>query len=142
MIEQTVAELLDGDVGLDTEGIDRLYLNLYQPRLQTGGGVVAFFKGHRGAQVASTTLMAPMTRAFAAAVQAFAKREGVEIVNFVKGQRKDDETQRRLKDFHGSEGVLYIGTAQELGRPGSDHRNTLIFMPKSRQNSCCCRLDC
>jgi hypothetical protein len=34
---------LDGHVGLDSEGIDRLYLNLYQPRLQTGGGVVAFF---------------------------------------------------------------------------------------------------
>ena len=50
MIGQTVAELLDEHVGLDIEGIDRLYLNLYQPRLQTGGGVVGFFKGHRGAQ--------------------------------------------------------------------------------------------
>jgi hypothetical protein len=113
MIRQTVAELLNGHVGLDCEGIDRLYLNLYQPRLQTGGGVVAFFKGHRGAQVASTTLMAPMTRAFAAAVQQFAKGEGVEIVRFEKGQRKDDETQRRLKAFAAGEGVLYIGIAQE-----------------------------
>jgi hypothetical protein len=113
MIGHTVAELLDEHVGLDIEGIDRLYLNLYQPRLQTGGGVVGFFKGHRGAQVASTTLMAPMTRDFAAAVQAFAKREGVEIVHFAKGQRKDDETQRRLKDFSATEGVLYIGVAQE-----------------------------
>ncbi|WP_200243729.1 hypothetical protein [Thiohalocapsa halophila] len=100
-------------MGLDIEGIDRLYLNLYQPRLQTGGGVVGFFKGHRGAQVASTTLMAPMTREFAAAVQAFAKREGVEIVRFEKGQRKDDQTQRRLKSFNAGEGVLYIGVAQE-----------------------------
>lgn len=113
MIGQTVAELLDGHVGLDIEGIDRLYLNLYQPRLQTGGGVVAFFKGHRGAQVASTTLMAPMTRDFAAAVQRFAKQQGVEIVHFEKGQRKDDETQRRLKTFTADEGVLYIGVAQE-----------------------------
>ncbi len=77
MIGQTVAELLDGHVGLDCEGIDRLYLNLYPPRLQTGGGVVAFFKGHRGAQVASTTLMAPMTPEFAAAVQRFAKQHGI-----------------------------------------------------------------
>ena len=30
-----------------------------------------------------------------------------------KGQRKDDETKVRLKDFHHEEGVLYIGVAQE-----------------------------
>jgi hypothetical protein len=39
-------------VGLDLEGIDRLYLTLYQPRLQTGGGVVGLSKDHRGAQAA------------------------------------------------------------------------------------------
>ena len=31
MIGQTVRELLEGKVVLDIEGIDRLYLNLYQP---------------------------------------------------------------------------------------------------------------
>jgi hypothetical protein len=113
MIEQTVRELLEDKVELDVEGIDRLYLNAYQPRLQTGGGVVSFFKGHRGARVASTTLMAPMSRDFVAAIHAFAKRQGLEIVRFHKGQRKDDETQQRLKDFQGEEGVLYIGVAQE-----------------------------
>ena len=76
MIEHTVRELLEDKVQLDVEGIDRLYLNAYQPRLQTGGGVVSFFKGHRGAQVASTTLMAPMSRDFVAAIHAFAKRQG------------------------------------------------------------------
>jgi hypothetical protein len=113
MIGQTVAELLDGRVSLDCEALDRVYLNLYQPRLQLAGSVVGFFKQHRGAQFASTKLMAPMTQAFAAAVQGFAKREGVEVVHFKKGQRKDDETQRRLKDFSATEGVLYIGVAQE-----------------------------
>jgi len=34
MIEQTLRELLEDRVGLDTEGIDRLHLNAYQPRLQ------------------------------------------------------------------------------------------------------------
>jgi hypothetical protein len=62
MIEQTVAELLKDHVTLDLEGIDRLYLNLYQPRLHTGGGVATFFKAHRGAKVASTVLMAPISR--------------------------------------------------------------------------------
>jgi hypothetical protein len=113
MIEHTVRELLEDKVKLDVEGIDRLYLNAYQPRLQTGGGVVGFFREHRGAVVASTTLMAPMSKAFVAAIDRFAKREGIEMVHFARGQRKDEETQRRLKDFSGEQGVLYIGVAQE-----------------------------
>jgi hypothetical protein len=113
MVEQTVGELLENKVVLDLEGIDRLYLNLYQPMLQTGGGVVTFFKGHRGAKVASTTLMSPMSPDFVTAIQAFAKREGVEIVAFARGQRKDEVTRERLSGFAAPEGVLYIGTAQE-----------------------------
>ena len=99
MVDQTVAELLKDHVTLDLEGIDRLYLNLYQPRLQTGGGGATFFKVHRGAQVASTVLMAPISRDFVKAIHAFAQREGVDIVPFRKGQRKDEITRERLKDF-------------------------------------------
>ena len=62
MVEQTVAELLKDHVTLDLEGIDRLYLNRYQPRRQTGGAVANFFKAHRGAKVASTVLLAPISR--------------------------------------------------------------------------------
>lgn len=113
MIEQTVRELLENHVTLDIEGIDRIYLNLYQSRLQTGGGVAAFFKGHRRAKVASTTLMAPMSHAFVHAIERFAQDQKVDLIRFDKGQRKDEETQKRLKSFTGTEGVLYIGKAQE-----------------------------
>lgn len=113
MITRTVAELLDGHVILDVEGIDRIYLNAYQPMLQTGGGVVIFFKKHRGATVASTTLMAPMSRAFVDEVERFVERENLEVVRFKKGQRKDNVTKERLKDFKSREGVLYLGIAQE-----------------------------
>ena len=113
MIEQTLGELLQDKVVLDIEGIDRLYLNAYQPRLQTGGGVVGFFREHRGAQVASTTLMAPMSKDFVKQIHAFAKQQGIELVPFAKGQRKDEVTLERLKDFDEPEGVLYIGVAQE-----------------------------
>lgn len=98
---------------MDLEGIDRLYLNLYQPRLQTGGGVATFFKAHRGAKVASTVLMAPISRDFVKAIHGFAQREGIEIVRFLKGQRKDALTRERLKSFSALEGVLSIGIAQE-----------------------------
>jgi len=113
MIEQNLRELLEEKVTLDIEGIDRLYLNAYQPMLQTGGGVSTFFRHHRGAVVASTTLMAPMSKTFVAAIQRFAKEYDLEMVRFHKGQRKDDETRKRLKKFHREEGVLYIGVAQE-----------------------------
>ena len=97
MIEQTVSELLAEKVTLDIEGIDRLYLNLYQPMLQTGGGVATFFKQHRGARVASTALMGPMSHAFVKSIQDFAQREGVAIVSFAKGERKDEVTKQRLQ---------------------------------------------
>ena len=68
MIKQTIGELLQEKVVLDIEGIDRMYLNLYQPMLQTGGGVATFFREeHRGAKVASTALMSPMTKTFMSA---------------------------------------------------------------------------
>ena len=113
MITQTVEELLTDHVTLDVEGIDRIYLNAYQPMLQTGGGVSAFFKGHRGAKVVSKTLMAPMSQAFVAEIEKFAKTENIEIVRFKKGERKDDITQQRLQQFNQAEDVLYIGKAQE-----------------------------
>lgn len=113
MIEQTVGELLAEKVTLDIEGIDRLYLNLYQPMLQTGAGAATFFKQHRGARVASTVLMGPMSRAFVKSIHDFAQHQEVEIVPFAKGERKDEVTQQRLQDFKAPEGVLYIGKAQE-----------------------------
>jgi hypothetical protein len=37
----TVNEVLDGQVGLDVECLDRIYLNGYVPTLQEGGQVVS-----------------------------------------------------------------------------------------------------
>ena len=113
MIEQTVGELLDEQVVLDVEGIDRLYLNAYQPMLQTGGGVAYFFRKHRGNPVPSTKLMAPMSRNFVESIHAFAETHDIEMVHFAKRQNKDEVTQERLKTFSSQEGVRYIGVAQE-----------------------------
>jgi hypothetical protein len=107
--------LLEEKVVRDIEGIDRLYLNLYQPRLQTGGGVASFFKGHRGAKVVSTALMGPMSRVFVKAIHDFAEREGIDIITFAKGQRTDALTGERLAAFTAAEGILYRDKAQERG---------------------------
>jgi hypothetical protein len=113
MVSHRVSDLLADHVTLEIEGIDRLYLNLYQPRLQTPGGVVQFFKHERGQPVVSSALMAPLSRSLVKAIETFAKQQRIDIVRFEKGKRKDDITQQRLRDFGPTEGVLYIGVAQE-----------------------------
>ena len=80
-------------VTLEVEGIDRMYLNVYQPRLQTERGVAAFFRFHRGETFASSALMNPMSKAFIAAVDRFVEEQQIPLITFPKGQRKDDVTQ-------------------------------------------------
>ena len=48
MIAQSVADILGNHVKLSVEGIDRMYLNVYVPRLQSEQGIVWFFRQHRG----------------------------------------------------------------------------------------------
>ena len=65
-LPRSAADVLADHVLFEIEAIDRMYLNLYQPRLQHGAGIAAFFVGHRGYRFASSALMAPMTTAFTA----------------------------------------------------------------------------
>src|SRR5947209_1283710 len=90
-----------------------MYLNVYVPALQRVGGVASFFRFHRGHQFASSALMDPITKAFIAQMEQFAKQEKVPIVPFEKGQRKDDVAAEYRKKFTAQEGVLFIGKAQE-----------------------------
>jgi hypothetical protein len=113
MIAQNVAELLADHVRLTVEAIDRMYLNVYVPRLQWAYGAVSFFRDHRGQPLASSALMSPMSRGFVAELDRFAARHRVPVVLFVKGQRKDDVMAEHLRRFEAEEGVVFIGKAQE-----------------------------
>jgi hypothetical protein len=112
-IPRCAAEVLKEHVALEVECVDRMYLNVYVPRLQYEGGVVGFFRGHRGYAFASSALMDPITKGFVAEIERFADREGVDLVSFEKGQRKDDVALEYLAGFTGEEGVLFVGKAQE-----------------------------
>lgn len=113
MVRQSVAEILENHVTFELECIDRMYLNGYVPSLQTGAGFVWFLKTQLGCRVPSTAMIAPMSRAFAEALERFTTEQGVDLVTFTKGQRKDDVAQRYLARFEGEEGVLFVGKAQE-----------------------------
>ena len=112
-IARSVADVLDDHVVFEVESIDRMYLNVWQPRLAYGGGVQGFFVGHRGYHYASTALMDPMTKAFVADIHGFVAARGLELVSFAKGQRKDDIAHEFLTRFTEEEGVLFVGRAQE-----------------------------
>jgi hypothetical protein len=112
-IARSVAEVLDEHVTLELECIDRMYCNLYIPILQAERGVAWFFREHRGYDFASSALMAPMTKKFVDSIEAFAMREGIELITFRRGERKEDVAQRYLAEFSGQQGVLFIGKAQE-----------------------------
>ncbi|MPY80679.1 MAG: hypothetical protein GEV04_19990 [Actinophytocola sp.] len=112
-VARTAAEVLDGHVTLEVESIDRMYLNLYVPQLQRDLGVVGFFKHHRGLPFASGAVMQPITEEFVGSIHRFVDTQGVDLVRFARGQRKDDVAQEYLAGHDGSEGVLLVGVAQE-----------------------------
>jgi len=113
MIAQSVADILSHHVKLAVEGIDRMYLNIYVPKLQHEQGIVWFFREHRGLPVPSAAVMSPMSRNFVAKLEGYAAQHEVPLVQFRKGQRKDEVMAEHLRKFQRPEGVVFIGKAQE-----------------------------
>jgi hypothetical protein len=125
MIAQSVAEIIGRHVKLTVEGIDRMYLNVFVPGLQYEQGIVRFFREHRRQPLPSAALMSPMTRSFVAALEDFVARQGIALVQFEKGQRKDAVMAEHLGRFAGEEGVVFVGKAQE---------NTPVFRTERRRS--------
>jgi hypothetical protein len=121
-----VAGILRQQVVLEVESIDRMYLNVYVPQLQRALGVVSFFRYHRQTPVPSSALMGPMTRAFVESIQSFVQQHRIPLVEFAKGQRKDDIAQQRLAAFKPDEGVVFVGKAQEKAS---------VFRTEKRRNA-------
>jgi hypothetical protein len=124
-LPRSVADVLSQHVTLEVEGIDRMYLNVYQPRLQTDRGVAAFFRFHRGETFASSVLMDAISKPFIAAVERFVEREQIPLITFAKGQRKDDIAKEHHAHFQGTEGIVFVGKAQE---------KTPVFGTEKRRN--------
>ena len=115
-LPRSVAEVLKEHVELELESIDRMYLNVFVPRLQIVEGALRFIKQQRRSKVLSTTAVEPMTREFIRAIERFAGNNAIPVVQFEKGQRKDDIANQRRAEFRKPEGVVFIGKAQEKSR--------------------------
>lgn len=118
-LPRSAADVLASHVTFELECIDRVYCNLYVPRLQRDLGVVGFIREHLGRPVASTAVLAERTEAFYAEIRKFAARSGIPVIDFRPGQRKDDVMREHLARFLAegrTEGVVFIGRAQEKVR--------------------------
>jgi hypothetical protein len=111
MIAQSVADILGDHVKLSVEGIDRMCLNIYVPRLQTEQGVVWFFRDHRGQPLPSAALT--MRQSFYCEAGRLCCRACDSAGVIRKGERKDTVMAEHLRKFGRAEGVLLLGKAQE-----------------------------
>src|SRR5919106_6113687 len=112
-VVRTVTEVIRQHVTLEVESIDRMYLNVYQPKLQSERGVASFWRFHRGHTFASSALMDPISKGFVAAVERFVQQNQIPLITFAKGQRKEDIALEYRAKFEGTEGILFVGKAQE-----------------------------
>jgi hypothetical protein len=124
-LPRSVADVIAHHVTWELESIDRMYLNLYVPGLQSEGGVVYFFREHRGQPFASSALMDPITKRFRAAVDAFVAAEGIPLITFHPGERKEDIAAAHRARFRHAEGIVFVGRAQE---------KTRVFRTEKRRN--------
>jgi DNA-binding HxlR family transcriptional regulator len=115
-VTKSLAELQKEHVVMELECIDRMYLNAYVPKLTSEGGIAAFCRGYLGHRFASTKQAVPMTDAFKKSIATFLETEGLPLIPFKKGQRKDDVLQKQLRHFRKDEGVIFVGVAQEKAR--------------------------
>jgi hypothetical protein len=112
-VARSVGDVLSEHVVFEVACIDRMYCNVYVPQLQYAVGLVGYVQRQLGLPIASTAPLARITEAFDKAVHRFARDNAIAWVDFAKGQRKDDVMQEHLAGLTGTEGVLFVGRAQE-----------------------------
>lgn len=115
-LPRTVAEVIQEHLTLELEGIDHMYLNVYQPKLQRDQGVVNFCRYHRGFTFASSALREPISKKFIQDIEAFVQQQGIDLITLAKKQRQDDVAAEYRRQFQGAEGILFVGKAQEKMR--------------------------
>jgi hypothetical protein len=110
------ASLLRDHVTLKVRSIDRIFLQAYVPKLQSVGQVCRFLRWQKGYPIPSSAAFGKIGEAYVKAAEAFAKRNGTPIVQFKKGENKEERVRPLLDTAarQGGEGrVVLIGVAQE-----------------------------
>jgi hypothetical protein len=117
-----INDILDGNVVLELECIDRLYLNAYVNRLQTSGQVNRFLEEHLGNRLGSPALVEKIGNRFRSEVKAYAARHHIPVLQLAKpdrtrwDDRKLDHVRPYLDQAEGRRrfGVVAIVATQEF----------------------------
>ncbi len=95
-VARSVADVLAEHVTFEVECIDRMYCNVYVPRLQYAGGLVGYVHQQLGLPIASTAPLGGITDRFVKQSTASPGANNIPWVDFAKGQRKDDVMHEQL----------------------------------------------
>jgi hypothetical protein len=117
-----IDEILRDHVTLELECMDRIYLNGYVPKLQTGGQLVRFMIERLGKPIPSPSLLEKITHGFVAAVKQFATDNEVPVIKFEHKQRKDDIANELRATRGVRDQVVFIGVAQEKAQAFSGRK--------------------
>jgi hypothetical protein len=112
-LPQTVADVLRDHITFELECVDRLYLNVYQPELQIERKVYRYLRTQHGAGAVSSRHFQTMTKAFVQSIEAFAKAMNIPLFTFDRHARKEQIAAEHRAKYTGTEGILFIGKAEE-----------------------------
>jgi hypothetical protein len=109
------ATLLRDHVTLQCRSIDRIFLQAYVPKLQSVGQVCTFLRWQRKFKIPSSAAFGQIGDAYVKAIHRFAEQHQIPVVEFKKGQKKEEVAQPYLDAAarEGKDRVVLIGIAQE-----------------------------
>ena len=107
-----INEALDGNVVLEVESLDRLYLNAYVRAMAVGGQVVRFLTDHLGNTIPHPASFTKIGNRFRQQVHAFAHTQGIPMLRLKKPDRRrwDDRKLDHVRP--------YLDEAESEGRFG------------------------
>lgn len=113
----TIRSLLRDRVALQVRSVDRLFLQAYVPRLMSDGLLVRFLLD-RGFTIPSPALLGKIGQRYVRAIERFATRDEIPVVQFAKRQSKEEVARPYFEqaEREGRFGVVLIGVAQERAR--------------------------
>ncbi|MGH9896561.1 MAG: hypothetical protein ACREA0_32095, partial [bacterium] len=110
----TIRTLLDDNVTLTCQSIDRIFLHGWVPGLQTPGQLIRFVL-HKGYPIPSPAALGKIGKQFVADLESFFEAEQVPVIRFGKKDRKEEVARPHLQKAaaESREGVVLVGVAQE-----------------------------